>query len=458
MLIKKKLLIYILLISILPIIGTQDGSNETQSDNEEVTRSHKIRFKKDVIAEKDLQVRGRFKANKKAKFKEDVEFEDEVKIEDDLTVEGTLFANNVSIGSLDVGSISIGSLITNSISVCDLTVGCNLFLEAGASLSITGDEIIGGTLSVGGDLSVSGNESIGGNVFVTGDENINGTLSVGGDLSVSGMGSFGDSLIAGCDLSVGCNIDMVNSTDAAHGNINKAGVPFIHNYPTNAAFNTFLGLDSGNFTMTGVQNTGVGTATLFANTTGNNNVAVGYNALASNTTGVNNIAVGMGAGNGISTTNNNILIGNLGLIADAGTIRIGANGTHTSAFIQGIYLTILPALPLPLAVFVGADGQLGTAISSRRYKENIEEINKKELLERFARIIPVMFSYKNDPMQTRTYGMIAEELEKVMPELVAKDKDGNPASIAYHLFTPLLIAMIQQLQERVEKLEKAEIA
>lgn len=129
MLTKKKLLISIFLISISSTIKTQGNNEEMQFDDEDVTRSHKIRFKKDVICEKDLTVKHKAKIHK-LKVKEDSKFEDDLEVEGNLTVDGTLFTNNASIGTLDVGSISIGSLIiTNSLSVCDIIRTCSRWIK-----------------------------------------------------------------------------------------------------------------------------------------------------------------------------------------------------------------------------------------------------------------------------------------------------------------------------------------
>lgn len=453
----------------------------TVNAHHNVNAGHNIRATNDVTADKDLHV------HHNAHIDNNLQVNHDGHIGNNLTVDGKLSAGNLVF--------TLSSTMVPEFSVCDLTVGCSLIIQPDAILSIAGNEIIGGTLSIGGDLSVSGNENINGNLSVGGNEQLIGTLSVGGDLSVAGnqsiggdltvggMGSFGGTLIFGGDLSVSNNIDMLDSTSSSVGNINKSGSPFISNFGVD---NTFVGANSGNFTMSGNNNTGIGAFALNVNTAGNGNTAVGSSALVSNgagvenvavgqqalnfntsgsantalgwqalfnnTTGTNNIAIGNGAAASIITTSNNIHIGNTGIAADSGVIKIGTNGTHNSAFVEGIFGVTVPA---STAVVIGSNGQMGTIVSSARYKKDIEKIDRTWLLEKFARIIPVEFRYKNDTTGAKMFGMIAEELEKVMPELVIRDKDGNPETIAYHLFTPLLIAMIQQLQERVEKLEKA---
>jgi hypothetical protein len=145
------------------------------------------------------------------------------------------------------------------------------------------------------DLSVGRNEVVDGNLSVAGNETVEGNFSLGGSLTGSGpisapsLSITNDATI-GCELIVGCNIEMVDSIDAGHGNILKAGIPFIHNFGTN---NTFVGKDSGNFTMTSTgDNVGVGFETLFLLDAGLQNTALGSQALASNVSGNFNTAVG----------------------------------------------------------------------------------------------------------------------------------------------------------------------
>src|SRR5436189_274175 len=122
------------------------------------------------------------------------------------------------------------------------------------------------------------------------------------------------------------NITLVPSTASA-GNILKGTAPFIHNFGLN---NTFIGVNAGNFTMTGGNNTASGVGALFFNTNGSSNTASGEGALQNNTDGSNNIAIGVHAGINLTTTDNNIDIGNEGVAGDANTIRIGTDLTQTA--------------------------------------------------------------------------------------------------------------------------------
>jgi hypothetical protein len=315
-----------------------------------------------------------------------------------------------------------------------------------------------------------------------------------------------------CNLSVGCDIFMVNSTDFAHGNIIKGANSFIHNFGTD---NTFIGINAGNFIMGGAENVGVGRQALFSNTTGfenvavggfslpvntigendiaigafslasnttgNENTAVGGFTLATNTTGSGNTAIGFDAGFSLATGNNNVLVGNnaglvlgtgstnviigsssgisltsgsdniyianAGVGSESGIIRIGTIATQTEAFIQGIFGTVVGGTGL--SVFVDASGQLGTVVSSRKFKHDIEGMSS-EISENIYNLRPVTFIYNSDETDTRQYGLIAEEVDQVLPALVVHDEEGAPYTVRYHLLPMLLLNEVQKLHDIVE--------
>jgi hypothetical protein len=154
---------------------------------------------------------------------------------------------------------------------------------------------------------------------------------------------------------------------------------------------------------------------------------MGDGALENNTTGGGNIAVGAAAGGAITTGSNNIDIGNVGFATDAKTIRIGTKGTQTRAIIAGIVNS--PILGLP--VVVNGNGRLGIQASSARFKRDIHDMG--EASERLMKLRPVTFRYKEDPAGTVQYGLVAEEVAQVYPELVSYGEDGKPLSVSYHL-------------------------
>jgi Chaperone of endosialidase len=212
----------------------------------------------------------------------------------------------------------------------------------------------------------------------------------------------------------------------------------------------------------GIFNTAVGDGALSDNTTGSLNTASGFRALAGNTTGVNNIALGGSAGFNLTTGSHNIDIGNQGVAAESNTIRIGTERTHTKTFVAGIN----GAGVMGVAVKVNAAGQLGTAPSSARFKQNVKPMDKAS--EAIHALKPVTFHYKKelDPEGTPQFGLVAEEVEKVNPDLVVRDAEGKVYTVRYEAVNAMLLneflkahrkieeqgAMIAQQQKQIEAL------
>jgi trimeric autotransporter adhesin len=181
---------------------------------------------------------------------------------------------------------------------------------------------------------------------------------------------------------------------------------------TSGIWNTANGVQALYGNTTGVGNTAEGLNALFSNTTGSNNTANGVAALNGNTTGSSNIALGNGAGLGLTTGSYNIDIGNAGVAGEANTIRIGTTGTHTNAYIAGIYKVTAAK---GIAVCVDSNGHLGTSTSSKRFKEAIQPMDKAS--EAILSLEPVTFRYNHelDPDGIPQFGLVAEEVEKVNP-------------------------------------------
>jgi hypothetical protein len=217
--------------------------------------------------------------------------------------------------------------------------------------------------------------------------------------------------------------------------------------------NTANGYGAMLFNTTGNQNTASGYFAVYQNTTGNNNTGTGYNALLNNTTGNQNIALGNFAGSNLTTGDNNIDIGNQGVAAEANTIRIGAQGTQTKTFIAGI----TGAGVTGVAVKVNAAGQLGTAPSSARFKQNIKDMGGAS--NALCALRPVTFRYKQelDPEGVQQFGLVAEEVEKVNPALIARDADGKPYTVRYDAVNMMLLNEFLKEHRRVEEL-KSEVA
>ena len=219
-------------------------------------------------------------------------------------------------------------------------------------------------------------------------------------------------------------------------------------FASTGSYNTAVGNRAMWNTTTGTFNVAVGVSALSNNSTGQRNTAVGLGALADVTTGGGNIAIGYDSGLGLFTGSNNILIGanlNAASPAESNTIRIG-DGTTSATFIGGISGRTSSG---GAAVFVNANGQLGTITSSARFKEQVTPLDPS-LGTRLRALTPVSFYYKpefDDGSRQIQYGLIAEEVAETFPELLVRDADGRPQTVRYHLLTPLLLAEVQRLEQ-----------
>jgi hypothetical protein len=223
---------------------------------------------------------------------------------------------------------------------------------------------------------------------------------------------------------------------------------------TSGGGNTAIGYGTLSRSTVGHTNTAVGTASLAANESGYGNVAVGYNALTTST-GYANIGVGYYAGYFAASGSNNIHLGSTGAETDAQTIRIGGSQTRTFlAGVRGITTGTANAIP----VVVDSAGQLGTISSSRRTKTDIADLG--DAASRIHGLRPVSFRYKTaftDGSSPVQYGLIAEEVEGVLPELVAYGADGEPETVMYHVLPTMLLAEVQRLErERADLVRKME--
>jgi hypothetical protein len=198
--------------------------------------------------------------------------------------------------------------------------------------------------------------------------------------------------------------------------------------------NTGVGSFALGVDISGANNTAVGEGAVGNNVSGNSNTGVGFNALGSNT-GSSNIAIGESAGFNLTNGKNNIDIGNTGTAGESAKIRIG-NKAHKSTFIAGIRgVTVAGGI----GVIIDTNGQLGTVSSSRRFKDDIKPMDKAS--EALLSLHPVTFRYKKelDPVGIPQFGLVAEDVAKVDPDLVAKDEDGKVYSVRYEAVNAMLL-------------------
>ena len=222
------------------------------------------------------------------------------------------------------------------------------------------------------------------------------------------------------------------------------------NFNTTGNNNTATGVSALQLNSTGNNNTATGVDALVSNTTGRTNTAAGQNALGHNTSGNSNIALGNNAGAKLTTGDENIEIGNRGVAGEHETIRIGEQGTQDATFIAGIS----GATVTGTAVVVNSSGQLGVAPSSRRFKQNIQTMG--DASDILLALRPVTFEYKPDvdPKGVSQFGLVAEEVEKVNPDLVARDDEGKPYTVRYDAVNVMLLNEFLKEHRKVEQLTK----
>jgi hypothetical protein len=251
------------------------------------------------------------------------------------------------------------------------------------------------------------------------------------------------------NTAVGRQALLLNDT----GNANVAiGVDALFGNTTGGS-NTATGFSALNLNTSGSANTATGFLALVSNSTGIRNVGIGYTALRDNATGRNNTAIGWAAGQR-TTGNDNVLIAHRGVIDESQTMRLGTRGSEgvpgsgvTRTFIAGVrgVTTSRPGIP----VLIDASGQLGTISSSRRHKQEIQAM--ADASDRLLQLRPVRFHYTDAdgsgerPVQ---YGLIAEEVAEVFPELVFLDEAGQPETVGYHLLPTLLLNELQKEHEQ----------
>ena len=219
---------------------------------------------------------------------------------------------------------------------------------------------------------------------------------------------------------------------------------------TTGYYNTASGADALLSNTSGIDNTASGVSALNGNTDGNNNTASGYQALNGNTTGGNNIAMGYQAGYNLTTGSNNIDIGSVGVAGESNVIRIGTKGTQKVTVIAGIYGTSVTGS----TVVVSATGRLGVTVSSERFKTAITPMGSNSA--KLEQLRPVTFKLKSDATATRQYGLIAEEVAKVYPELVIRDEKGRIDGVRYDELAPMLLNEAQR-QQRINEAQAAEM-
>jgi hypothetical protein len=298
------------------------------------------------------------------------------------------------------------------------------------------------------------------------------TLDVAGNINFSGLISYQTTSgpapvqqFSATTNNAATGINALGTVGTGSGTSNTAVGNSALSADKNGSTNTAIGY-TALFTNTGGDsNTAVGAQALELtngsdSTQGSGNTAIGFNALDGNSTGNSNIAIGLDAGSAI-TGSNNIDIGNNGnpndgTSSDSGVIRIGTLGTQTSFYAAGVSNVNLGSDSNAVEVEIDTTtGQLGVATSSRRFKEDIRDMG--DASSGLMRLRPVTFRYKqpaNDGSKPIEYGLIAEEVAKVYPDLVAHSADGQIETVRYQVLDSMLLNEMQKQQQQIGQQEE----
>ena len=258
--------------------------------------------------------------------------------------------------------------------------------------------------------------------------------TTGSDNTASGFGALQLNTTGGNNTAVGLGALGVNTTGA----VNTAAGTLSLASNTAGVSNTATGVQALFVNSIGSNNTANGYQALAASTTGGGNTAIGYQALDHSTTGSNNIALGAGAGSNIVTASDTICIGIIGVDVTDG------------CYIGHIFEE--PIDPDNLAMAIDVHGKVGTPASSQRFKDDIKPMDKAS--DAILALKPVTFHYKNDAKRSPRFGLIAEEVAKVNPDLVALDKEGKPYSVRYDQVNAMLLNEFLKEHRKVQELEK----
>lgn len=399
---------------------------------------------------------------------------------------GTLKVNNTGSNNTAIGSLALQGNTTAS---SNTAVGTNALLlnTIGSDNTAVGKDALDANIS-GSDNVAIGINALGAstagihNVAVgsgsmgavtTGSFNVAmgsdslGSITTGGELVAIGLSAMRVNTTGDFNTAVGAYALELNTTGSFNTALGKfalnncttgqqntaVGYSVLGNSLTTGIGNTAMGTDAATNVSTGSNNTALGNAAGTAITTGIDNVCVGHNSLQIITTGSSNIAIGKGAGASLTVNDNsNILIGNAGTAGNVGIIRIGTAGTHVKNFqtgIRGITTGVADAIP----VLIDSANQLGTVISLRSAKENIKEISATENAAIISMLEPVRFDYIGNHGKHQQFGLIADDVEKICPDICAYDSDDKLHTVYYDRIPMMLLREVQRLQTEIELLK-----
>jgi hypothetical protein len=293
------------------------------------------------------------------------------------------------------------------------------------SLTIGGFNTAVGYLSLRSNTNTSFNTAVGAGTLLASTAHENTAVGAGALLSTS----------TGSQNTANGALALFDNTTGFANTANGLGALLSNNTGSN---NTAVGGIALSNNINGSDNTAIGLRALGSNIDGSFNTAVGEGALTNNTTGNSNTAFGVGAGSGVITADNVIAIGAQGANVDSSCF-IGN--------IRGVTTANTNAIP----VVIDSAHQLGTMSSSRRFKNEIQPMDKAS--ESILALRPVTFHYKSDKAGTPQFGLVAEQVAEVNPDLVVRDDEGEIYTVRYDAVNAMLLNEFLKTHRKMEAQE-----
>ena len=346
------------------------------------------------------------------------------------TAEGDGALQNLATNGVRNTAVGFDALLSNT------GGGANTAIGAAALESNTANNNTAcGSFALNANTTGGGNTATGIDALML---NINGSTNTANGASTLFHNTSGSNNVATGSLALFNNTTGIQNT--------ATGVNALLN--NNGSANTANGFRALQKNTTGIQNTANGINALGLNTTGKGNTAEGSSALQNNT-GSFNTAVGFNAGANLTTGSNNIDIDAPGVAGESNTMRIGA-GRLTATYIFGINGASVPS---GVGVIIDSSGHLGTTQSSERFKQDIKAMDKTS--EAILALKPVTFRYKHelDPDGIPQFGLVAEQVEKVNPDLVVRGEDGKVMTVRYEAVNAMLLNEFLKEHSQVQQLK-----
>jgi trimeric autotransporter adhesin len=323
-------------------------------------------------------------------------------------------------------AVGTASMLLNTTGFINTAIGTDalLFNDSGAGNSAVGAFALYNNID-GSDNSAFGRSALVQNIHAHGNTAIGAEALRSNDATGNNVARFNTAIGAGAlvsntdgELNTAVGFVALSGNTVGHSNQAMGAHALANN--ENGVENVAIGHEAMNSNVNGLGNVAIGHQALFRNIGGVLNTVVGWHA-GHDVDGIDNIYIGDGAGAGIATEDFTTRIGNLAFVSDC--------------YIAGIYGSTYGPADLP--VRIGNDGKLGTMASSARFKKDIRPMDKAS--ESILALNPVRFHYKNDAMGIPQFGLVAEEVAKVNPDLVVLDSDGQPYTVRYEQVNAMLL-------------------